>query len=225
MIDQWGIETRDAAQHLWDRLVAFAPNIVGAVIIVLVGAIIGIVLGYIVTRIFQAIRLQSLSDQSKFSDVLKRAKLNSDIAEVSGTFVKWVIVLTSLIPAAAILQVEGVSDFFDGVLLYVPRVVAVAALVIFGGILGDVIAKLGRAVSDSLGATTSKLVEMVIRWSIYFSIAITSLFALGVPREFTVILFIGVVSALALGLGLSVGLGAKDHMNDLVKRLRDELKR
>ena len=50
------------------------------------------------------------------------------------------------------------------------------------------------------------------------------MFALGVPREFTVIIFIGIVSALALGIGLALGMGGKDHMNDLVKKVRDEFR-
>lgn len=221
-IDQWGIETRDTVQQLWDRIVEFAPNIIGAVIIVLVGAIIGVVLGYVVTRVLQAIRVQSLSDQSKFSEVLKRARIRNDIAEISGSFVKWLVILAFLIPAATVLQVEGVRDFFEGVLLYVPRVLAVATLVIFGVAIADLLAKLTRASADSIGSTASRTVEFMVRWSIYLAVAITAMFALGVPQQFTVILFIGIVSAIALALGLSLGLGGRDHMNDLIRRVRDD---
>lgn len=224
-IDQWGTETRDTVQMVWDRIVDFTPNIVGAVIIVLVGAIVGMVLGYVVTRVLQAIRLQSLSDQSKFTEVLRKAKINSDIAEISGSFVKWVVVLAFLIPAATVLKVEGVRDFFEGVLMYIPRVLAVGVLIMFGTIIADIVAKLVRAGADSLGATASRTVEYVTRWAIYASFIITSMFALGVPREFTVIMFIGAVSAIALALGLSLGLGAQGHMNDLIKKVRDDFRK
>src|SRR5665213_2223596 len=109
-ISDWGTQTRDTIQMVWDRIVTFTPNLIGALLIVLVGAIIGIILGFVVTRILQAIRIQNLSDQSKFTDVLKKAKLNSDIAEISGTFVKWVVILAFFIPAANILQVTGVQS-------------------------------------------------------------------------------------------------------------------
>ncbi|MBI4947958.1 hypothetical protein HY844_00130 [Candidatus Berkelbacteria bacterium] len=224
-IDQWGTESRDTVQLVWDRIVDFTPNLIGAVVIVLVGAIIGMVLGYVVTRILQAAKLQSLSDQSKLTDVLKRANVNSDIAEISGSFVKWVVVLAFLIPASAVLRIEGVRDFFEGIFLYVPRVLAVGVLILFGTAVANLMAKLARATADSLGSTTAGTVEFVTRWAFYSSIVITSMFALGVPREFTVILFIGVVSALALALGLSLGMGAKDHMNDLIKKVRDEFKK
>ncbi|MEX0594599.1 MAG: hypothetical protein WD157_00670 [Patescibacteria group bacterium] len=223
-IDMWGTEVRDSLQVLWDRVVDFTPSIVGAVLIVLVGAIVAVILGYVVTAILRAIRLQSLSDQSKFTEVLKRAKMRTDIAEISGTFTRWVVVLLFLIPAANVLKVDGVRDFVEGILLYVPRVLAVAVLFLFANQIVEVLAKLTRTAADSIGSTVSKLAESTVRWAIYISVAITAMFALGVPREFTVIIFIGVVSTLALGLGLSIGLGGKDHMNDLIKRLREEFK-
>ncbi|HUD20446.1 MAG TPA: hypothetical protein VMQ44_00010 [Candidatus Saccharimonadales bacterium] len=224
MVDTWGTEVRDLIQTVWDRIVAFTPNIVGAVLIVLIGAIVGFLLGYVVTRILQALKLQVLSDQSRLSDVLKKAKMKTDISEVIGNFVKWVVILAFLVPAANVLKLQGVSDFFNGVLTYVPRVMAVALLVIFGWSVADLLGKLTRAGADSIGTAAAKTAEMVVRWAILISVATTSMFALGVPQEFTVIIFIGVVSMLALGLGLSLGLGGQDHMNDLVKRIRNEFK-
>ena len=87
------------------------------------------------------------------------------------------------------------------------------------------LARLVRASVESMGLTVAKLVEMVIRWAFYVSIGITSMFALGVSEQFTVIMFIGIVSALAIALGLSLGLGGQNHMNDLIKKIREDLKR
>ncbi len=224
MIDTWGTEVRDLLQKLWDRTADFTPNVVGAVLIVLIGAIVAYLLGYVVTRLLQAAKLQILSDQSKLTDVLKKAKMRTDISEVCGTFVKWVVMLAFFIPAANVLKVSGVADFFEGVLTYVPRVMAVAILVMFGWQIADLLAKLVRVSADSIGTTASKAMEMLVRWAILISVGVTAMFALGVPTEFTVIMFIGVVSMLAIGGGLSLGLGGQDHMNDLIKRVRSELK-
>ncbi|KKU43587.1 MAG: F0F1 ATP synthase subunit C, partial [Berkelbacteria bacterium GW2011_GWA2_46_7] len=38
-------------------------------------------------------------------------------------------------------------------------------------------------------------------------------------------MFIGIVSALAIALGLSLGLGGQTHMNDLIRKIREDLKR
>lgn len=223
-INDWGTQTRDIVQNVWDRIVTFTPNLVGALLIVLVGAIIGIVLGYVITRILQAAKIQNLADQSKLTDVLKRAKLKTDVAEICGTFVKWVVILTFLVPASTILQLESVRNFFEGIITYIPTVLGVGVFVLFGTVVADTLGRLARATTESLSVTTAKLIEMVVRWSIYIAVAIASMFALGVPTEFSVIMFIGVVSAIGIGIGLSFGLGGKDHADDLIKRIRTELK-
>jgi hypothetical protein len=224
-IDTWGTQVRDAVQLTWNHIVAFTPNIIGAVIIALVGAIVGIIIGYIVTKILEVIKIQSLSDQSRFTEVLRKAKLRTDIAEITGTFTRWVVFLAFLVPAAAVLQVEVGQTFIVSLLEYIPIVLGVAIFILFGTQFTEVLSKLARVSTESMGVTISRLVEMTVRWSFYSFIGIASMLALGVPRQFVVILFIGIVSALALALGLSLGLGAKDHMNDLVKKVRDELKK
>jgi hypothetical protein len=224
MINTWSTEVRTLVEDVWNRIADFTPNVIGALLILLVGAIFAFILGYAITKILQAIKIQTLSDQSKFTDVLKKAKLRTDISALAGDFAKWVVILAFMIPAANVLKVENVSNFFESVLLYVPRVIAVAVLVIFGYQVADVVARLVRTVAESIGTTVAKLAEMLVRWAILISIAITSLFALGVPPEFTTIMFIGVVAALAIAIGLAFGLGGQDHADDLVKRVRQELK-
>jgi len=225
-INMWGTTTRDIVQNVWDRIVSFTPNLIGALIIVLVGVIVALILNYIVVQILRAAQVQKwLGEQSRLTDVLKKARMRTDLAEITGSFVKWVVILAFLVPAAQILKVDGVRDFFEGVISYIPRVLGVGFLVVFGSMVVEMIARLVRASLDSFGLTVSRVVEMIVRWAFYISIGITAMFALGVSEQFTVIMFIGVVSALAIALGLSLGLGGQTHMNDLIKKIREDLKK
>jgi small-conductance mechanosensitive channel len=224
-IDNWGTEVRSVIEQVWDRVIAFIPNVIGAVVIALVGAVVGMIAGYVVTYILRAIRLQDLSDQSKFTEVLKRAKMKTDVAEIAGVFTRWVIILAFLLPAATVLKIQDIRDFIEGILRYVPIVLGVGLAIVIGTQIAEATSKLARVSLDSMGATIARIVELLVRWSIYAAIAIVSMFALGVPREFTLILFIGVVAAFAIAFGISFGLGAQSHMNDLVKRIREEFKK
>jgi|GEM_PF-1518809 len=223
-IDLWGIETRETLLELWNRVLEFVPNIVGALIIVLVGLIVAWILHYIVVQVLKAVKLQNLADQSGLTAALKKAKLRTDVSMISADFVKWVTVLAFLLPASVVLRIEGVSSFIESILGYIPTVLFVALLVLFGSIFTEAVSRLTRAVSESLGFTISKILETIVRWSLYTFILVTSLFALGVPREFSLIMFVGIVAALAIGIGLSLGLGLQSHMNELAKRVREELR-
>ena len=226
VFNQWGTTTRDILESVWNRAVDFLPNLVGSLIIVFVGIVVALILNYLVMQILRAAQVQKwLGEQTRLSEVLKRAKLRSDLADIAGGFVKWVVILAFLVPAANVLKLTGVQDFFEGVLGYVPRVLGVGLLIVFGSQVAEMVSRIVRASVDSMGLTVAKLVEMVVRWAFYVSIAVTSLFALGVSEQFAGIMFTGVVAALAIDLGLSLGLGGQTHMNDLVKKIREDLKK
>ena len=113
VFNQWGTTTRDVVQSVWDRIVAFTPNLIGALVILFVGIIVALILNYVVVQILRAAQVQKwLGEQTRLSEVLKKARMRSDIAEITGGFVKWVVILAFLVPAAAVLKVEGVQDFF-----------------------------------------------------------------------------------------------------------------
>jgi len=209
--------------EVWERFLNFLPNIIGAAIIVLLGVIIGMILGYVVTRIIQAAKLQSFLDSTKFSETLKKAGIKTDISETLGQFVRYAVILISFLPAATILSLSRVEQFIEG-LTYLATVLGVAVFVVVALVIIDVIAKVVWAALESVGLTLAKMVSMAIRWVLYLFILIAAMFALGVPREFIVIMFIGVTASLAIASGLSFGLGSKDHADDLIKRIRSEFK-
>ena len=224
-VNEWGSFTRDTIESVWSRIVDFSPNLVGAVLVALVGVVVAMIVGLVVTKVLQAVRLQTLADQSQLTSVLQKAKFKSDISEIAGTFVRWVIVLVFLVPAADILLLRQVREFFESILGYIPRVVGVAVLIFFGHLVAGMLGKLIRAAISGFGLTIARTADMVAQVAIYSFVTIASLYALGVPQQFTVIMFIALVSALGLGLGLAGGLGGQSHMNDLFKRIREDLKK
>ena len=225
-IDLWGTSTRDAIQAVWDRVIDFVPNLVGALLIVAVGIIVAFILNYIVVQILRAVKIQSwLGEQTGFAGVLKKAKLRYDLAEISGSFVKWLTILVFIIPASEVLRLTGVREFVESILTYIPVTLAVGLLVLFGSQLTDVISRVVRASLEGFGVTTAKFTEMLVRSSLYVFIGLTAMFALGVPRQFGFTMFIGLVAMVAIAFGLSFGLGTQRHADDLVKKIRDELKK
>lgn len=223
-INDWGTQTKDVVSSVWDRVVEFAPNVIGALVIALVGVILGVVIGYLVAKILQTAKLQVLSDQSKLSEVLKKAKLNVDLAEICGSFVKWVIILTFLVPAASVLKVMGVKSLFEEIILFIPRLTATLLLLLFSSKIADLMGRVTRVATESLGVTLAKTMAIFAQVAVYVSAVILSMYALGISENFISMMTIGLVAGLAIALGLSLGLGGQAHVHELIKKVRDEVK-
>jgi len=224
VINDWGTQTRDIVEGVWNRAVTFTPNVIGAVLIALVGVAFGVVVEYVVVRILQIAKLQILSDQSRLSEIMKKAKLNTDLAVICGAFVKWVIILTFLIPAASVLQVTGVKNLFEEVLLFVPRLVATLLLLLLSTKIAEIMGRLTRVVTESLGVTLAKTFAIFAQVAVYVSAIILSLYSLGISENFISMMTIGLVAGLAIALGLSLGLGGQTHVHELIKKIREEVR-
>ena len=224
-INDWASVTKDALVNTWDRSVTFVPNLLGGILIALFGVIVAVIIGYIVTLILRAIKLQTLSDQLNVTEALKKAKLDTDVSKLAGNFIKWVIIFTFLIPAASVLQIIGVKDYFEYALSYIPTILGVLLFVVIGLKIAEFLSYLVRVSFEGFGLPWARFSEILTRVSVVAVIGILAMFSLGVPREFTIYLFLAVALGGAIALGLSAGLGGKDHMDDLFKTIRERLKK
>jgi len=224
-INDWASTTKDVLVDSWNRALTFVPNLLGGILIALFGIIVAVIIGYVVTLILRAVKLQILSDQLNVTDSLKKARLETDVAKLTGNFVKWVIIFIFLIPTTSIMRVEGVQAYFEGVLAYIPVVLGVIFLVVLALKVAEFVSSLVRVSFEGFGLPWAKFSEILARVSVLSVFGILGLFSLGVPREFTIYMFLAVALGLSIALGLSAGLGGKDHMDDLFKSIRENLKK
>jgi hypothetical protein len=63
----------------------------------------------------------------------------------------------------------------------------------------------------------------VTKWAIWIFAILTALTQLGIAVSIIQTVFIGVVAALALAIGLSFGLGGRDAAARAIEKMRDEV--
>lgn len=220
--DWWSAVT-DSWANLWDRIAGFAPKILGALIVLVIGWIAGIVVGLITDKILRALTLPKLFERIRAEEVVKRTGVNTDLTGLISGLVRWVIYIVAFIAAAEILDLPTVAGFFNQILGYLPNVVAAAAIVLIGVVAANFFATL---ISGSVRAGDIKnanTVELVVRWAILIFAFLAALAQLGVAQSLIQTLFIGFVALIAIAGGLAFGLGgqgvAKIVVEDWKKRL------
>ncbi|MBN9460846.1 MAG: mechanosensitive ion channel [Burkholderiales bacterium] len=90
-------------QNLVDRLLAFVPNLVGALVIGFVGYYVAKIVRGIVTNLLVATRLQSLARSAGIAE-------SADLPKLIGMIVFFVIFVPALISALDALELEAISD-------------------------------------------------------------------------------------------------------------------
>jgi len=220
----WLTVTNEAWVTIWDRFIVFLPNIIGAIIILVLGWIVGMIVAMLIDRLFRLVGLQALFEKAKVEDILKKANSTMDATALLSSLVKWIIYLIAFISAANAMKLTAVADFLNSVLAYVPQVIVAAAILLIGLVLANFLAAVvkGSIQTANLGfADTSSL---IVRWSVVIFSFMAALAQLGIAENMINTLFIGFVGFVAIGGGLAFGLGGKDAAAEFIENVKKELK-
>jgi hypothetical protein len=194
-------------QNATDSFFAFLPNLLGFLIILLVGFIVAKVVAAVVRKVLEKVgvdrRLQE-SDASSYVDrVMPGASASNGIARA----VFWLIFIFFVFSAIGALGVPALTGFMSAVLAYLPNIiVAILIFVVAALIAGAVGAGVGKVLGDT---PTGKVVATVVPAIVMVIAMFMILEQLQIAPEIVRIAFAATMGALALGLALAFGLGGR----------------
>ena len=198
-------------------LFSAVPKIIGFLLIVIVGWFIASLIEKGLAAILRGIRFNDLSERAGLADFVRKMGMNTDSAGLIGLVVKWFVRLIALVVAFDALGLPAVSEVLRQLLLWLPNVVVALAVLVIGGLaargLGNVVRGMAREADLTNAHFLSKAASVVV-WAFAVVVAIHQL---GIASELVSALFIAIVGALALGLGLAFGLGGRETAAEILR--------
>lgn len=211
------------------RLLSFIPNLLGAIIVFLIGWLVSGWLRSLVIKMLSAARLQSIVQKTVVEQFIQKAELKGKIEEIIGGLVRWVVVFIFFIAAINILGLSTVSLVLNNILAYIPKVLSAIIILLVGVVLAGAVESIVKGTVGAVDVSTSRLLGKISSWMVMIFAVLASISELGIAAQFINTLVIGVVAALSLGFGLALGLGSKDVVGEILsgwyKELQKDLKR
>lgn len=221
----WADVLNQSFQNLFYGLVAFIPNLVVAIVIFIVGWLIGVGLGRVVEQIVNSLRVDQALKSAGVERVLGRAGFSLSSGKFLGFLVEWFFIIVFLVAALGVLHLDAVNFFIrDVVLGYVPQVIVAVLILLVAAVVAQAAENVvvGSAKAASLHA--AGFLGKVARYAIWIFAILAALSQLEVATAFVQTLFTGVVIAVALAVGLSFGLGGQQAAARWLETLRSEIK-
>ena len=209
------MEIKQSLQNGLDNLIGFIPNLIGFLVLLLVGYIVAKVVAGVVRKLLQKIGLDKQlheSDANKYVDrVLPGASPSNGIARV----VFWLIFVFFLFAAIGALKIPAVTTFMNQVLAYLPNVIAAILIFVVAALIAGAVA---AGVTKLMGDTpTGKIVASIVPALVMVIAMFMILNQLKIAEEIVSIAFAATMGALALGLALAFGLGGRDVARRLLE--------
>lgn len=224
IVNTWGNVLTTTFQDLWGGIVMFVPNLIIAILIILVGWLIGALLGRVVAQVIKSLKVDEALRKAGIEDALARGGVMLSSGGFLGALVKWFVIVVFLVAAFDVLQLTQVNAFLREVVLgYLPRVIVAVLVLLVAAVIGDVMQKIVTTSAKTAEIRSARFLGVVTKWSIWIFAILVSLVQLGIASVFIQTLFTGVVVALSLALGLAFGLGGQDAAARFIEKTRQDI--
>ncbi len=188
----------------------FLPNILAAILILLVGWIAAKVLKAAVGRVLKLVRFPVLAQKAGIDEFLQKGGLERSSADLLAVLVYWLVMLIVLVTAVNALGLQVASQLLNQILLYIPNIIVAVIVVTVGLYAANFVAGLVRTAAANAGIEEAVLVAALSRYAlISFTFAI-ALNQLQIGEVIVANGFLILFGAACLAAALAVGLGGRD---------------
>lgn len=214
----------DALAILWEQLISYLPNLIAALVILIIGIIIAKAIGKLVEKIIQAAKVDELVRKINIVQKIEDAGTRVILSDIIGWLVKWFLYVALLVAISEILNLGQFTLFLKDIALYLPNVIIAVLILVVGLVLGDFVDRLVVSVLKSTRAKLAPLVGAIAKWSIFIFAILAALIQLGVAVALIQTLFTAIVVTIALSAGLAFGLGGRDAAKDFIEKLKQDIR-
>ena len=207
-------------QPFLQQLVYFIANLLLAIVVFIIGYLISIGIGKIISEILKSVKFNKLFEKEGWRKSLQRANIDVNPSEFIGAIFKWVFIVITLLIAVDILRLTTFAGFLTQVLYYLPNVIVAVLVFVVAIIISDIVEKLVRVTVERLKVGYGFVAASIVKWAIWIFAAFLILGQLLPNNPLVVTLYTGIVygivGALSLGFGLAIGLGGKDTAGKII---------
>ena len=201
------------------KIMVFLPELIGAIIIFVVGLIIAKLVKMGIVKLLKLVRFDSAADKTGVKGFLDKGNIMKKPSEIIGSLVYWFVMILVLIASMDALGLPIVSDILNNIFLYIPNVVAAIIVLILGILFGNLLSAVVRTAASNAGLTTAEGLGKTALYAIVVFSGAIALMQLGIGEEIVSSAFGLAFGAVALAFGLAFGLGGREAAAEYLKKI------
>ena len=216
-VSSWGDAIFLGISNAVNTFLAAIPQVVGALLILLIGWILSNILARITTVALKRVGADRLfAEHGARVYGTQAGQFTPSVG--AGEIVKWIVRLIFLVAAANVLGMPQVSQLLNDILLWIPNLIVAAIVLLVAPLLARFVRGLIEVGAGNMGFTNAALLGRIAEVAIVAFAVLVAINQLGIAADLVNILFIGLVGAVALAFGLAFGLGGRDVAAEITQR-------
>ncbi len=211
-------------QSLWFGIVEYVPTMLVAILIFIIGWLVGAAIQQIVEQVFKSLKFDASLRGTGIHEAVERAGFQLNSGKFIGGLVRWFIVVGFLVVSLDLLQLNQVNAFIGTVVLsYLPNVIIASLLILVGAVVAQFVGNIVAGSARAAEIHSASFAGAVAKYAVWIFVVITAVEQLGLENGFIQTLYTGIVVAIALALGLSFGLGGQEAAAKFIDKVKNDL--
>jgi len=198
-----------AFSELSINVAGFLPNLVGAVLILLVGWGVSRALEAIAARALRTIGLDGVAARISLTTVLDRAGIGFTLSQIVARLLFWVVMLTFVLSSVETLGLSAVTSTIDRLIAFIPNVIGAVLIGIGGLLLGRFISTLVSSGAAAAGILSAPRLGFLAQLAVVGLMLVLAADQLGITTSIFVLPFAVALGAAGFAIGLAFALGAR----------------
>ena len=192
------------------------PKIIAFLAIVIIGWFIASIVAKLVATILRTIKFNDIAQRAGISGFVTKMGVKTDASGVLADLAKWFIRLIVLVAGFDALGLPAVSDVLKSLLLFLPNLVVALVVLVIAGLAATAISRVVQGAASEAEFGNPQLLAKIASYAVWGFGIVVAVNQLGIATALVNTLFMGLVGALALALGLAFGLGGRETAGRLV---------
>ncbi len=203
------------------KVLGYVPTLVGALVILIIGWIVAKVIKGLVSRGLKLIQFDKLVEKAGIPQILTKGGVKLTARELLSALAYWLVMIMVLIMVVNALGLTVSSNLLEGLLAYVPNVIAAVFALVLGMFLANFVSGIVRTAASNANLPKPELLGGITQWAIVIFTITVSLKELGIAPLLVTSTFNIFFGAVCLALALAFGLGGKETAARYLEELRE----
>jgi len=216
-ITDWGTAIITSLTAALALFLSAIPKVIGFLVILVIGWMIAAALAKAVSSILRAVKFNDLAQRAGLSGFVQKMGLHTDAAGFVAMIAKWFVRLIVLVSAFDALGLPAVSQVLQQLLLWLPNLVVALIALVIGGLAANAVSGLVRGASSEAKLGSPELLANIAKIAVWAFAIVVAVNQIGIATTLINTLFMAVVGALALAMGLAFGLGGRETAGQIVR--------
>jgi len=203
----------------WERIVAFAPQMLAAVLLLAAGWVLARVLRRGSIRLFRWMRLDEVSEKAGIEGFLIQGGIRFTAVTLLGNLIYWFVLFAVMLATLNVLGLQAANELLNRVLLYIPNVVVAVLVLLFGSLLGKFARAASFAYLSNIGIEGAAFLSHLAQWAIMIFVASVAMEQLSIGGQIVTSAFQIAFAAFCFALALAFGLGGQRRAAEILDKV------